>query len=72
MLSIWGYLQYYTKYGPFSKSSYIPVPSYNPLKIIELSTSMASKLFMIYSSNNEKKLIYEKIDGVLIDNLLSI
>jgi hypothetical protein len=56
-----GFIQYFTKYGPISSlDSKLPGPSYCPIKIIPISTSMINKLFMVYTTDSgEHKLIYE-------------
>lgn len=70
---ITGYLQVYTSYGPLCPNPNNPsTPNWAPIRIILLGTSMNFMLYSIYYANNNWKIVYEEINGKIVDNFLSM
>ncbi len=62
---ITGYMQIYTRYGPKCGPN-----EYMPIRIIPISSNMVDSLFKTYLVQNNIKLIYEEVNGILIDSFV--
>jgi hypothetical protein len=45
---------------------------WSPIRMIDIGTNQQYSSFLIYSANGEWKLLYQQIDGILIDNFVSL
>jgi hypothetical protein len=62
-----GYLQIYTYTGPQCSST-----DWYPIRIINLGTSEQFMSYLVYNSNSQWKLLYETINGILIDAFIDM
>jgi hypothetical protein len=59
-----GYLQVFTSLGPKQGSVWWPV------RLIDLGTAQLMPTSLLYSAGGQLKIVYETIDGILVDNFV--
>lgn len=59
-----GYLQIFTSLGPRKGSVWWPV------RLIDLGTAQLLPTSLLYTANGQQKILYETIDGIMLDNFL--